>query len=70
MFSDWTGSFFIAGLRPKSIIRVELDGDTAHEAERFDMGARIRELEQGPNGAIWVLEDGKSGRLLKLSKPK
>ncbi|MEO6365406.1 MAG: PQQ-dependent sugar dehydrogenase, partial [Luteimonas sp.] len=40
------------------------------EAQRFDMGARIREVEQGPDGAIWVLEDedkGSRGRLLKLT---
>ena len=30
------------------------------------MGARIRELEQGPDGAVWVLEDGSDARLLKL----
>jgi glucose/arabinose dehydrogenase len=30
------------------------------------MGRRIREVEQGPDGAIWLLEDGSSGRLLKL----
>jgi aldose sugar dehydrogenase len=29
------------------------------------MNARIREVEQGPDGAIWLLEDG--GRLLKLT---
>jgi len=68
MFPAWKNSFFIAGLRPRSIIRVEIDGDTAKEVERFDMGERIRELEQGPDGAIWVLEDGKKARLLKLTK--
>jgi len=66
-FKEWRGSAFIAGLRPKAIIRVAIDGETAKEAERFDMGRRIRELEQGPNGAIWVLEDNAGGRLLKLT---
>jgi glucose/arabinose dehydrogenase len=31
------------------------------------MGKRIREVEQGPKGAIWVLEDRKDGRLLRLT---
>ena len=66
MFKDWQHSFLIAGLRPKAIIRVSLDGDEAEEVERFNMGARIRELEQGPDGALWVLEDGSGARLLKL----
>lgn len=68
MFPEWRGSAFIAGLRPRAIIRVTVDGETAVEAERFDMGKRIREVEQGPDGAIWVLEDNDGGRLLRLTK--
>ena len=46
---------------------MEIDGDEAREAERYDMGARIREVEQGPDGNLWVLEDRDGGRLLKLT---
>ena len=67
IFPEWKDSAFIAGLRPRAIIRVTVDGETAVEAERFDMGKRIREVEQGPDGAIWVLEDNDGGRLLKLT---
>jgi glucose/arabinose dehydrogenase len=45
---------------------VEFDGESAREAERYAMGKRIREVEQGPDGALWVIEDGEDGRLLKL----
>lgn len=69
VFPAWRGSAFIAGLAPRAIIRVTIDGDAAIEAERFDMGNRIRELEQGPSGAIWVLEDKDGGRLLRLDEP-
>lgn len=68
-FPDWQGDGFIGGLSSKALIRIEFEGTTAREAQRFDMGARIREVEQGPDGAIWVLEDedkGSQGRLLKL----
>lgn len=73
MFPDWTGNGFIGGLSSQSLVRVEFgaDGSTAHEAQRFDMGKRIREVEQGPDGAIWLLEDernGSGGRLLKLTR--
>jgi glucose/arabinose dehydrogenase len=68
-FPQWQGSALIAGLASRAIIRVEIDGDTAREAERYDLGARIREVEQGPDGAVWVLEDGDGGRLLKLTPP-
>jgi len=66
-FPQWQGSGFIGGLSSKSLVRVAFDGDKAREAERFDMGNRIREVEQGPDGAIWLLEDGSNGRLLKLT---
>jgi len=70
MFPDWKGSLFIGGLSSKALIRVKLDGETASKADQWDMGARIREVEQGPDGALWVLEDGRDGsqgRLLKLT---
>jgi len=67
VFPQWQGSALIAGLASRAIIRVEIDGDQATEAERYDMGARIRELEQGPDGYLWVLEDRDGGRLLKLT---
>lgn len=70
LFPAWTGSGFIGGLSSKSLVRVAFDGTDAREAERWDMGARIREVEQGPDGALWLLEDGKrgsDGRLLKLT---
>ncbi|SEA05927.1 Glucose/arabinose dehydrogenase, beta-propeller fold [Desulfuromusa kysingii] len=67
IFSQWQGNTFIGGLRSKSLIRIQIDGDQAKEVERFAMDQRIREVEQGPEGAIWVLEDGDDGRLLRLT---
>lgn len=67
MFPDWKGNAFIGGLRSESLVRVVINGKQAAEVERFDMKERIREVEQGPDGAIWVLEDGDGGRLLRLS---
>lgn len=71
-FADWKGQAFIGGLSSKALIRVDLDLDnrgekqTPKEAARYEWGKRIREVEQGPEGAIYVLEDGTGGRLLKL----
>jgi aldose sugar dehydrogenase len=70
MFPDWTGNGFIGGLSSESLVRVEFAKGGAREAQRFDMGKRIREVEQGPDGAIWLLEDQRNmtgGRLLKLT---
>ena len=71
-FPDWRGNAFIGGLSSRLLVRVEFDGETAREAERFRMDRRIRAVAQGPHGAIWVLEDQRivgGGRLLRLSAP-
>ena len=70
LFPQWKRSLFIGGLSSQALIRVKLDGDNASKADQWDMGARIREVEQGPDGALWLLEDGgrgSEGRLLKLT---
>lgn len=72
LFPEWQGNAFIGGLGSETLVRIAVEGDTAREAERFAMGERIREVEQGPDGAIWLLEDedndaGQGGRLLKLT---
>lgn len=66
LFPAWKGNAFIAGLSSESLVRISIDGDTASEAERFDMKKGIRAVKQGPNGAVWLLENGSGGRLLKL----
>ncbi|MBO8093140.1 MAG: PQQ-dependent sugar dehydrogenase [Prosthecochloris sp.] len=70
LFPAWQGNAFIGGLRSRSLIRIRIDGDQAVEVERFAMGNRIREVEQGPEGALWVLEDDRDGRLLRLTPQK
>lgn len=65
-FPSWKGSGLIGGLSSQSLVRVVFDGENAREVERYAMGARIREVEQGPEGSVWLLEDGRGGRLLEL----
>jgi len=67
LFPNWRDNALIGGLRSRALIRVSMSGDKAKEAERFDMGSRIREVEQGPKGAIWILEDKGGARLLRLT---
>lgn len=68
MFAAWKGDALIAGLGSKSLVHVDLDGDNASEKDRIALdGNRLRAVAEGPDGAIWVLEDGEGGRLLKLS---
>ncbi len=70
LFRNWKGNGFLGGLSSRALVRVVFKGDTAAEAERFRWGSRVREVEQGPAGALWILEDGGSGRLLKLTPPR
>lgn len=65
-YPGWAGNAFIGGLSSKALVRVELDGDRARETARYDMGQRIRAIEQAPGGLLWLLEDGKDARLLEL----
>jgi glucose/arabinose dehydrogenase len=67
LFPGWRGNFLAAGMSSKALVRISVDGDSAREAARYDMGQRIREIEQGPDGAIYLLEDGANARLLKLT---
>lgn len=68
MFPAWRGSAFIGGLVSQSLVRVAFDGEGgAGEAERWDMGARIRDVAVGPDGALYVIEDDNPGRLLRLT---
>lgn len=70
-FPAWRGDAFIGGLSSQALVRVVFEDGGAREAERFDMGSRIRAVEQGADGAIYLLEDqraGLGGRLLRLSR--
>jgi glucose/arabinose dehydrogenase len=67
LFPDWRGDGLIAALSGQALVRVEFDGTSAREAARYDMRHRIREVEQGPDGAVWLLEDGSGARLLRLT---
>ena len=52
----------------QALIHVDVDGDQARKADQWDMGARVRAVDQGPEGEGYLLEDGDSGgRLLKLT---
>lgn len=65
LFDGWAGSALLGALSGQALVRVQLDGTEAGEQQRFDAGARIREVEVADDGAIWILEDN-DGRLLEL----
>ncbi len=67
MFPAWQGHALMPGLASEALIAVALDGENAREAGRYDFGKRLRAIAEGPDGAVWIAEDGKDARLLKLT---
>ena len=67
-FPAFEGDAFIGALSGQALIRVDLDGATASKADEWAFGDRVREVEQAPDGSIWVLLDGPGGKLLRLTR--
>jgi glucose/arabinose dehydrogenase len=68
MFPQWDGSGFASGLGSKSLTRITFDGKGgAKPVERWDMGFRVRDVEQAPDGALWAIEDSRTGGLYHLT---
>jgi len=67
MFPQWQGDAFVGALSGEALIRVDLDGTDAAEGDQWDLGRRVREVEQAPDGAIWLLTD--EGQVLRLVAP-
>jgi len=67
LFPQWKGDALIPALSGQALIHVRIRGDQASKADQWDMGARIRAAQQGPNGVVYMLEDGSGARLLRLT---
>ena len=66
-FPQWDGSAFISGLGSKSLNRIVFDGKGgAKPTERWDVGKRIRDVAQAPDGTLWLLEDANPGALIHV----
>lgn len=67
--ANWRGSLFLGALAGKALWRLQLDGDRVVGRERLLTGLneRIRDVRQGPDGRLWLLTDGGSGRLLRVT---
>lgn len=67
LFPQWRGKALIGALSGEMLILVDLNENGAEEEARYSMGQRIRAVDQGPDGAVYILEDRPGGRLLKLT---
>jgi aldose sugar dehydrogenase len=67
-FPQWNGNGFVSGLATMALVRIIVDGHGgAKTAERWDMGHRIRDVEEAPDGSLWMLEDKNPGALMHVT---
>ena len=68
LFPAWKGNLFIGGLGSTNLVRLTIKGDRVVDEERLikDLQERIRDVVQGPDGALYLLTDNAKGRMLKL----
>jgi glucose/arabinose dehydrogenase len=69
LFPKWTGSLFSGALAGKMLVRLSLTGNAITGEERLlqNLNERIRDVRQGPDGALWLLTDSSAGRILRVS---
>jgi glucose/arabinose dehydrogenase len=68
MFPEWRGSALVSGIATRTLNRITFDGKGgATPAERWDLGHRIRDVEVGPDGALWIVEDANPGGLFRVT---
>ena len=65
-FPEWQGSFFIGSLVYQGLVRVRLEGGRVASQTIMPLGARVREVEQGPDGLLYVLTDRDDGAVWRL----
>src|SRR5690606_14306210 len=66
LFPAWKGSMLIGSLLTESVVRMRIDGQKATEEERIPLETRIRDVEQAPDGSVYVLTDDDDGKVLRI----
>jgi len=69
LFPKWSGSLFTGALAGAMLVRLTLDGNAVTAEERLlrNLHERIRDVRQGPDGALWLLTDSSNGRVLRVT---
>jgi glucose/arabinose dehydrogenase len=67
LFPAWRKSLFVGGLSGMALDRLALKGEQATLADHWPLGMRIRQVRTGPDGALWLLQDGPNGKMLRLT---
>jgi aldose sugar dehydrogenase len=67
-YPGWEGRALIAGMVYPGLVEVAIEGEMAREVARHPLGSRIRDIEQGPDGTIWIVEDARNNANPRLRK--
>ncbi|RTL73248.1 MAG: PQQ-dependent sugar dehydrogenase [Hyphomicrobiales bacterium] len=69
LIAEWKGNLFVGALAGQALHRLVLDGETVvgEEVLLADQGKRIRDVRQGPDGALYILTDEENGEVLRVS---
>ena len=67
LIPQWRGSLLLGALVGRALVRLTLDGEKVVSEERISLGARIRDVRVGPDGAVYLITDASNGRLLRLT---
>ena len=69
LFPSWRGILFVGALAGQALVRLEVSGQTVGTEERLlqELRERIRDVRQGPDGALWLVTDSSSGRILRVA---
>jgi glucose/arabinose dehydrogenase len=69
-YPDWAGNAVVGALRGQMLVRLEIDGQRVRREHRLlaDLGARIRDVRQGPDGWLYLLTDSSDGQILRLER--
>ena len=70
MFPQWNGSLLIGGMQTQTLSRIKFEGGNQTPAERWDVGHRIRDVAVAPDGALWMIEDSRTGGVFRVTPKK
>jgi len=71
MFPEWNGSLLIGGMETQTLSRVKFDAKgEPSPGERWDVGHRIRDVAVAADGAVWLIEDSRTGGLFRVTPKK
>jgi glucose/arabinose dehydrogenase len=66
LFPQWKNNLLIAGLSSRSLIRLKIENGRVTEEERIELDERIRDVEQGPDGSLYLATDDSDGAIWRL----